>query len=188
MRICLTSLILLGALAGRAAGAIDFTPTTSERKLDGITFPELVFHQDGHAITYEKPRDWNLTSDGATMRLTPPHAAQAQVSVEQSPLAAPQVFDEATTKQLEQTVLASVPPGAEKIELISAENDPLRIHGQPTCAVTVGYSFFGQDFEACTLFANLGDTQVRFHVVARKADFEQVQRQFRGSLFSLSWK
>jgi hypothetical protein len=188
MRICLTSLILLAAIAGRASGAIDFTPTPSERKLDGVTFPQLIFHQDGHAITYEKPRDWNLTSDGATMRLTPPHAAQAQVTVAQTPLTAPQVFDDATTKELQQSALASVPPGAERIELVSTENNPLQIHGQPTCAVTVGYSFFGQDLEASTLVANLGDTQVRFHIVARKADFEQVQRQFRGSLFSLSWK
>jgi hypothetical protein len=33
----------------------------------------------------------------------------------------------------------------------------------------------------------LGDTQLRARLVARKADFDTLQRAFRGSLFILHW-
>ena len=187
-RVCLTTLIFLGAFALPARAGIDFTASTGERELEGVHFPELIFHQDGHAITYEKPRDWAFSSDAAGMRLAPPNVSQAQVTVVQIPLTTPQIFDDATTKQLQQTFLTSAPAGAQNVVLVSEEKDPLQIHGQPTYAVTIGYNYFGQDFESCILFANLGDTQVRFRTTARKADFDKVHRAFRGSLFSLSWK
>lgn len=188
MRFCLTTLIFLAACVLPARATIDFTATTGDRELEGIHFPQLIFHQNEHQITYEKPRDWNFSSDSGGMRLAPPDVAQAQVVVLQTPLTTPQVLDDATTKQLQQFVLSSAPSGAQNVVLIGEEKNPLQIHGQPTYAVTIGYNYFGQDFEACVLFVNLGDTQVRFRTTARKVDFDKVHRAFRGSLFSLSWK
>ena len=188
MRLRLTILILSAALASSALAGIDFTPTPGERVQEGIVFKQLVFHQDGHAVTYEQPRGWTVTGDTAGMRLTPPNVSQAQATVLQSPLSAPQVFDEPTMTQLKQSVLASAPNGAINVALVLEEQSPVKIHQQPTYAVTIGYSYFGQDYESCVLFANLGDTQVRFRTVARKADFDQIHRLFRGSLFSLGWQ
>ena len=122
------------------------------------------------------------------MKLNPPNVSQAQATMEQSPLAAPQILDEPTLKQLQQTALASVPGGAQKVALVSEERSPLRINQQETYEVTVSYQFFGQDYELSVLFANLADTQLRFRTVARKADFEKVHREFRASLFTLSWQ
>lgn len=181
-------IIFSATLVSSALGGIDFTPTPGERSQEGIVFKQLIFHQDGHAITYEQPRGWTVTGDTSGMRLTPPNVSQAQVTVQQSPLSVPQVFDEPTTTQLKQSVLTSAPNGSINVALVAEEQSPVKIHQQPTYAVTISYGYFGQDYESCVLFANLGDTQVRFRTVARKADFEQVHRQFRGSLFSLSWQ
>ena len=98
------------------------------------------------------------------------------------------MFDEATKKQLQQKVLASVPNEAQNAALVSEESNPLRINQKETYGVTVSYSFYGQDYLLNVLFANLADTQLRFRTVARKGDFEQVQRAFRGSLFTLHWQ
>ena len=188
MGIYLAVLLLFGGLLANAIAGIDFTPTSGERVLEGVVFKQLLFHQDGHEIAYEPPRGWTYTGDAAQLKLNPPNVSQAQATMEQSPLAAPQVLDEATVKQLQQTALASVPAGAQKVALGAEERNPLRINQQESCEVIVGYNFFGQDYQLSVLYANLPDTQVRFRTVARKADFEKVHREFRASLFTLSWR
>lgn len=189
MRFCLTtlSLFLTGALSA-VAGPIDFTPIESTRTLEGAVFKEVRFQQDGHAVHYTAPRDWKFSGDAAGMRLNPPDILQAKVVVQEVPLPAPQTFDEPTTKQLQELALAALPPGSTDQTLVEEEHNPLQIHQQPTYGVTLTYKFLGQDYEANMLFVNLGDTQVRFRTVARKADFEKVWRTFRGSLFSLVWE
>ena len=51
----------------------------------------------------------------------------------------------------------------------------------------MNYRYYNQFYAVGMLFANLGKTQVRARLVARKVDFEALQRVFRGSLFSLRW-
>lgn len=171
-----------------AWAGVDFTPTGGERVLEGIVFKQILFHQDGHPIAYEQPRGWTFTGDAVAMRLAPPNVSQAQATMEQTHLSAPQPLDDATTAQLRQQVLASVPEGAQNVVLVAEEKNPLRINQRDTYAVTVSYNFYGQDYELSVLFANLADTQLRFRTVARKTDFEKVHRAFRASLFTLSWQ
>jgi hypothetical protein len=171
-----------------AQAGVDFTPTGGERVLEGIVFKQILFHQDGHPIAYEQPHGWTFTGDAVAMRLAPPNLSQAQATMEQAHLSAPQLLNDATTAQLRQQVLASVPNGAQNIALVAEEKNPLRINQRETYAVTVSYNFYGQDYELSVLFANLADTQLRFRTVARKADFEKVHRAFRASLFTLSWQ
>lgn len=185
MRIYLA--IVSFALLGTARAGVDFTPTGGERVLEGIVFKQIVFHQDGHPITYEQPRGWSYSGDAAGLKLTPPNVSQAQAVIEQSPLPAPQIFDEATRLQLQQRVLGSVPNGSLNVALVAEEINPVRIKQRDTYAVTVSYSFYGEDYGMSVLFANLDDTQLRFRTVARKADFEEVRRVFRASLFTLAW-
>lgn len=187
MRIYLTTLTLSVALAVSAEAAIDFTPTGGERTLEGVVFKQIILHQDGHVITYEQPQGWSYSGDAAGMRLTPANVSQAQVTIQQTALPGPQAFDGPTVKQLQQVALSSVPDGALNVVLLAEEKNPLQIHQQETYGVTITYNYFGQDYGLNLLFVNLGNTQVRFRMVARKADFEQVRREFRGSLFSLAW-
>jgi hypothetical protein len=186
MRIYLAILFL--AFLSSARAGVDFTPTEGERVLEGIVFKQILFHQDGHTIAYEQPRGWTFTGNAGAIKLTPPNVSQAQATMEQSPLSAPQTLDDATTAQVRQQVLASLPNGAQNVALVAEEKNPLRINQRDTYAVTVSYNFYGQDYALSVLFVNLADTQLRFRTVARKADFEQVHRAFRASLFTLSWQ
>jgi hypothetical protein len=169
------------------AGPIDFAPTTGHREVEGIVFPQVVFHQDGHAISYEPPKGWTYTGDSTQFRLTPPKTTLAQAQIGQSLLPAPQTFDEATIKQLQQIVISSLPGDAKNVQLVPQEPNTIRINQQPSVEVVVSYTYFGQDYLASVTFANLGDLQLRFRIVARKAEFEALHRAFRASLFSLHW-
>ena len=174
-------------VSSRVSATIDFTPTTGERVLEGIVFPQLIFHEDGRAITYEQPRGWKYSGEAARVRFTPPDFGQARAEIGQVALPQPQSFDDAVKKNLQAQVLASVPSGSQNAVLIAQELNPLTIHGQPTYGVTVGYTLAGEEYRLSVIFLNLEKTQLRFRLTARKKDLDQVNRLFRGSLFSLQW-
>ncbi len=187
MRSLLFALISIGAVSRLAAATIDFTPMESKRQLEGVTFRQVLFHQAGQVISYEPPREWVYSGDTSQLTLTPPKTSQAKASIEQTTLAAPQTFDPATLQQLQQFVLTSLPPEAHNVQLVSVEENPVRINQQPSYEITASYSYFGQDYQLSVIFANLNDLQLRFRFVSRKADFDALHRAFRGSLFSLHW-
>jgi hypothetical protein len=177
--------ILCLATAARAE-EINLIPVRSVREQDGIKFPQLEFTDGKKKITYEQPRGWIISGDSSQIKFTPPDVS-AKAAIEQSPLSAPQIFDEATTKMLQQEVLASVPSGSQKTTMLSEEKNPLMMGGHETYEVTVSYQFFGHELITSTLFMNTKDTQLRFRLTAEKADFENVHKAFRGSLFSWQW-
>ena len=176
MRILPLVLLTSTAVLRSSAGPIDFSPTIGQRELEGIIFPQVVFHQDGHAISYEQPRHWKCSGDSARLSLTPSDVGQAAATLTQAPLPAQPVFDEATTNGLKRSVLESLPSEAQNAHLVSEEQNPVRINQRESYAVTVSYSYFGQDYMACVVFVNLVDTQLRARLIARKADFDALQR------------
>jgi hypothetical protein len=180
-------LISLFSLASSAVGAIDLSPVKGERVLDGIKFSQLLFRDGERQITYEPPRNWKYSGDSSQVKLTPPDVSQAQAVIDQSPLAAPQVFSEETVKGLQANVLKYVPPGSLDVAIVSEEKTPVFVNGKETYALTVSYRFANQDYLMSVLYVNLPETQLRFRLVARKADFEKLQKAFRGSVFSFQW-
>jgi hypothetical protein len=188
MRFLLSAILSSSVVLPCAAGPIDFTPTSGQRVLENIVFPQLILHQDGHAITYEQPHNWTFTGNASQLKLTPPAISQAQATIDQVALAKPQTFDEVTAAALRQVLLASIPGDAQNTRVVLEEQNPIAVNQQPSYAITANYSYFGQDYAVSMLFANLGQIQLRARLVARKADFDALHRAFRGSLFSLHWE
>ncbi|MEO8440066.1 MAG: hypothetical protein ABI540_07575 [Spartobacteria bacterium] len=82
------ALLVLALILGARAG-VDFTPIAGERVLEGIVFKQILFHHDGHGISYEQPRVSTVTGNTSALTLTPPDVSQARVMMEQSRLTAP---------------------------------------------------------------------------------------------------
>ena len=59
--IFIVALAAIAASSSTRAGTIDFTPIAGHRVLEGMTFPQILFHQDDHQISYEPPRDWSYS-------------------------------------------------------------------------------------------------------------------------------
>jgi hypothetical protein len=187
MKTRLLLLFLLGSPLSCAFSGIDFTPTPGERTFEGIKFPELYFHEKDRKISYEQPRGWKYSGDSSQIRFTPPDVYQAFGEISQTPLPAPQNFDELTMKRLQDQVLASLSPDSRNVAILSTEKNPLMINAHETFEVTVTYELYTERYHQSVLFMNLPDTQITFRFVARKPDFEKLHRAFRESLGSLQW-
>ena len=174
-------------VSATAVAAIDFTPSFTEREIDGVVFKQLSFQENGHRITYERPPGWSCTGSAVGLQLSPPDGKGVLGTIEQSPLPTPQPLDEATLKLLQLRALSSLPAGSQAATVVAEEQNPIRIKGRDTYGVTIDFVQQGQDYRTNVLFANLEDTQLRFQLVARKADFEKFFRNFRGSLYTLLW-
>jgi hypothetical protein len=177
-------LIGFALVSGSALGAIDFTPTVGERVLDGIKFSQLIFHEDGRKLIYEQPRGWKYSGSSTQISFTPPNTLQAEAVIEQSRLEEPQNFDEETMKMLQEQVVRSVKSGAQNVTVVSSDKNPILINNHETFEVTVEYQRGGIPFQSSVLFLDVGNTQLRFRVTARKQDFEKIHGAFRGSLNS----
>ena len=182
--------LLLVALAASQSvhAGVDFTPTTSQRVLAGITFQQLNFRENGLRVTYEQPRGWSYSGGGSRIRFTPPDLTQAHGEIDQTPLRTPQAFDEPTKKALQEQTLAAIPADSQNVEIVSDESDPVLVNNNHTYEVTVAYTAFGQEFMMSIVYLNLKDTQLRFRTLARKSDFEKVHAAFRGSICSWQWE
>jgi hypothetical protein len=178
--------LVIATLSPVFAG-IDFTPGLGERVLEGIKFIEIYFHENGRTISYEQPRGWTHTGDASRIRFVPPDVPQAFGEMAQAPLTAPQNFDEATMKLLQDRVLRSLPTDSDDVVLVGAEKNPLMINQHETFEVTVAYQLYGEQYHQSVLFMNLSDTQLTFSFISRKTDFNKLHQEFRGSLCSLQW-
>ena len=182
-----TITIVLAGITLTARGAIDFTPTVGERILEGIRFPELYFHEGGRKISYEQPRGWTYIGDATYIKFVPPEVRQAFAEITQTPLPKPQNFDEDTMKSLQTKASTLLSSDAGDVVVLSAEKNPLMISAHETFEVILGFQLYGEHYQQSVLFMNLFDTQLSFRVLSRKADFEKLHRDFRGSLCSLQW-
>ena len=181
------ALAILWLVASAQAEEINFTPVRSVREFEGIKFPQLEFAQGKQKITYEQPRGWTFAGDASRVKFTPPNVSQAFGEIAQTPLRAPQNFDEPTLKALQEQTVASVPPESGDVSIVAAEKNPIMINQHETFEVVVAYQLYGERYQKSVLYTNLADTQLTFRFVARKVDFDKLHRAFRDSLCSLQW-
>jgi len=182
------SFLALLILCSVSRAEVNFKGGTTERTLEGLKFEQLVFRDNGRKVTYEQPRGWSYFAESGRIRFTPPGVSQAQADIDQVPLKAPVLFEEATLQKLQQQVVAGLPPAAQNAKVELEEKSPFKKNDCDTYGVTVSYHFQGQDFLTSVLYLNLPDALVRFRATARKADFEKIQRAFRGSILSWQWR
>lgn len=174
--------------ATQARGDLRLTPTESVREQDGIKFKQLEFTDGKQHVTYEAPSGWTYVPQGASrLNLYPRDKVQADASIQVLPLRAPLTFDADCQKALLQQILAMIPKSAERLKVLEEEPCPLRINGQPTYGATLSYSLFGQKFQTNVLITATKDCEIIFTLTSHEADFAELQKAFRGSLFGLQW-
>ena len=182
-------LLLLALVASlqSAHAVVDLTPTPQEYTAEGITIQQLIFRDGKQRVSYEPPRRWAYRFDAGALTLTPPKVDRAEAVVQAMPLLPPQPLDSRSIAVAKQQFIAALPPGSQMVEIAGEEFNPVVVDENTSYAVTASYQTLGETFTRCTVFINIRDTQLRFQLTARKADFAAVNAAFRRSMMKLRW-
>ena len=65
--------------------------------------------------------------------------------------------------------------------------DPLLINGHHTCEIDILFGLHAHRLRMSVLFVDLGDSQLRFSLIARPTDFEELHKAFQDSWYSWQW-
>jgi hypothetical protein len=181
--------IAAGAIS-LARAEINLTPTYSVRELDGCKFPQLEFRENSNRkITYELPKGWTcMARDDFTLALVPP-ATKDMVSakIKFIPTPGPLVLDEVQLKHFRETVNQLLPPESTLMTEPTITPEPLLLNTHRTCEIDVLFALHSHRLRMSVLFVDLGDSQLRFSLIARPADFEELHKAFQESWYSWQW-
>jgi hypothetical protein len=174
--------LLLAASCARAE--LHFTFQSQDSDLDGVKLHQLVFSDGDRQVKYAPPRDWQYFGDENRLRLVPPRGQTGEATVTRTKLQQPQKFDEVTMKRLAEEVIASAPPGARRVSMVSQEKDHLLIEGKETFLVVVKFELYGMTQMRSVMFLNRETDQIRFQLTCPEPSFAQLEKQFLASHFT----
>ncbi len=182
-------LLLLSSLAFSvsAAAAIDLTPTASEYVAEGLKFHELSFKDGKRRVVFEPPQQWSYRGTANMLQLTPSNVARADAVIQVADVRAADKLDEKALAAFREQFLAALPPGSQGGEITREEFNPVQVERASSYVITGQYKAIGELFVRSVVFVNLPETQLTFRLTARKADFDKLERAFRGSILSWHW-
>jgi hypothetical protein len=177
---------LLIALALTSARGIDFAPREVKAVGEGGEYSYLRFSDGEKAVTYNPPKYWSFRGRGAVFRLDPVNITGAECEISYLAMETPLVASEANLQTFEALALESLPPGATKIETETTTFNPCELDGQKTVEVTISCVLFGQPLKISRLYLTRKEDMLRFTVLTKPGDFEQVRQTFHASLHTLA--
>lgn len=180
-------LLSLFAFSNTATAAIDLTPTKSEYVAEGLTFHQLSFKDGTRRIIFEPPQQWSYRGTANTLQLVPSNISRADAVIQVVEAKTSDKLDEKALAAFREQFLASLPPGSQGGEITREEFNPVQLERASSYAITGQYKAIGEVFVRGVVFVNLPEAQLTFRLTARKADFEKLDRAFRGSILSWHW-
>ena len=178
----------LACAFGVARAEINLTPEPSVRELDGCKFPQLEFRDGAKKITYELPRGWTyLARDKTTLALVPPNKDLVSAKIKFIPTPGTLTLDEPQLKRLKETAPQLLPPEGKILTEPTITPNPLLFNAHPTCEIDILFALNGQRLRMSILFVDLGDSQLRFNLISRPGDFEDLHKAFQESWYSWQW-
>jgi hypothetical protein len=183
------SLVLALAFAVSAARAeINLTPRFTIRELEGCKFPQIEFRDGDKKITYEAPKGWEaLARDSQTLGLVPPGKEMVSAKIKFLPTSGTLVLDEAQLKYFKDTAGQLLPPESRIMADPTITPNPLSFDGHPTCEIDIYFVLHSQRMRMSVLFVDLGATQLRFSLISRPGDFDELHKAFSESWYTWQW-
>jgi len=178
-------LIVLLCLSGAARAELLLNPQTGIYEMDGFKFERLVVYDGSQKITYSPPTGWHSSGDDNQLKLWPPHTAEAEAVITRWKMAEVTPFDDAGMKRLTDEVVASLPPGARQVTIVSQVKDPVIIEHKGTYLCVVEYEKSSILWSRSVMFLNRSATeQLQFQLTSRRGDFAKLEKDFQTSQFS----
>jgi hypothetical protein len=182
-------LALILIISGSVARAeIDLTPTYSTRQLEGCKFQQLEFRDTGKRITYEPPKGWtSVAQNKSTLALSPPNGEMVSAKIKFMPVPGLLVLDEVQLNHFRETASQLLPPESTINGEPTVTPDPILLNGRHTCEIDIVFGLHSHRLRMSVLFVDLGESQLRFSLIARPADFDELHKAFQDSWYSWQW-
>ena len=185
-RLALVAVCVIAASGARAE--INLTPSRSVRQLDGCKFPQLEFQDGDKKITYETPTGWEAVArDRYTLALMPPNKAMVSAKIKFMPTPGTLTLDDAQLKYFADTAHQLLPEESRLMADPVVTPKPLLLNEHPTCEIELQFVLHAQRLRMSVLFVDLGSSQLRFSLISRAGDYEDLHKAFHDSWYSWQW-
>jgi hypothetical protein len=181
------TLLFLAIAINSASADTDFTPVVKEYTAEGFTYRQLLFKNDKGSVTFTPPQNWTIRGSKDRLQLSPPANSFVEAIIRAAPPSVSPRFDENGLKVLAEQVMREVPAGAQAVQLIKREENPVLMGQNLSYEFVISFQTLGQLFQRSAIFVNCADQQLVFRFTAPKADFEQFNPDFRRSIASWQW-
>ncbi|MFZ1220304.1 MAG: hypothetical protein WAO00_13495 [Chthoniobacterales bacterium] len=183
---CILSLVA-ASFAATVRGEIDFTPTVNRYMSEGAEYANASFKDGKRSVSIAVPRTWACRGDASRLQFTPPEPSLAEGTIQSLPAKGLIRFDEPTVQAFGQQVVSTVPSGSQGVTVVSQLENPVIIDGNLSYEFVVSFQTLGKTFLRSVVLVACPDQQLIFRFTAPKADFDNLNRSFRQSIYSWQW-
>lgn len=182
---------LAGCLALSAASALDLTPQTATRQLEGGFQVEILqFTHEGKLVHYRPPAGWEVTGGGTALTLTPSEIPQALGKIVVVLRDAKSGSVTAPDEELEKWITGRfLPKDVTNIERVEINGSPFMLGAIPSREYVYRYRRSTATFMKSISVVDLNAKErVVVEVTAGQTHFEAANRAMNRSLFSWEWE
>ena len=153
------------------AGAATATPKKPERDMlslkpsivqyesDGLFLPRICFTGSKSRVLFPEPNGFKLSEDTGTFTLVSKAERTAIVQCVSSAAMVLPLDTAERRKSIRETILATAPKDAARVEMVSETENPFPINGWTTFQFTMSYGLFGQTYKKQVVFVRLHQFQ-----------------------------
>jgi hypothetical protein len=175
--------LLLVALLPVNLPALDLTPESGTRDLEGFKIPIVHFTDAGKKIIFQPPAKWTISGGGATLSLYPAATTDAMMQLRVRPF---KPLPQGETEDLEKWCRAQLPQDAlqPKLEGEVVQN-VFMLDSRSSRQFTYSYASQGRRFTTSVTVVDWSPTErLAVLVTARSTDFPGISSAAMGSMFS----
>ena len=173
-------------LAAERLQALDLTPESSERILEGVHIPLVLFHDSDTSYTYQPPNNWRSSGGGTAITFFPVEQAEALMKLQVIKHApGTHAIADIPSEDFVKWSRSRLPANAEDIKVVSENPNVFALAGKPARELVFSYKAGGQRFQTSVAALDWNERELFTAVVtALSTDFPTVYSAANGSLFS----
>jgi hypothetical protein len=181
-------LLLSGACVAIIAAPLDFTPVEVRVREEGSSRMQQAFRDGSKHILIQPPEGWRLTGGGNEVTCVPPTGLEGFARFSNSRVKATVPFNESGLPKYRAEVVATLPNGAQSVEILSEAPDPFPF-AYPEwkgLEIWLSYELLGTKHTRWVVFITMSpERQICFVVDGKEKGFPEVHE---GGRFLLgSW-
>ena len=134
---------------------LDLKPSIVQYEEDGLFLPKICLTGTKARVLFAEPNGFTLIKDASVFTLQAKADRTATVNILSSAQPLLPLTEEARRKAVRDSILATAPKEADRVEIITESENPVPINGWKTYQFTMSYGLFGQTFKKQVVFVQL---------------------------------